>query len=89
MKRLKPGDQVDQYKILSEAHRGGMARLYLVQASESDSASTELLMKVPRMSPRDQSETVLSFEVERLILPRLKGRYIPKLIAIGELDRVP
>ncbi|MFM7384841.1 MAG: serine/threonine protein kinase [Betaproteobacteria bacterium] len=89
VKRLKPGDQVDQYKILSEAHRGGMARLYLVQASESDSASTELLMKVPRMSPRDQSETVLSFEVERLILPRLKGRYIPKLIAIGELDRVP
>lgn len=89
VKRLKPGDRVDQYEILSEVHRGGMAHLYVVRSDDSDSVCDGLLMKIPRMSPRDQSETVLSFEVERLILPRLKGRYIPKLKGIGELDRVP
>jgi len=89
VKRLKPGDRVDQYEILSEAHRGGMARLYVVRSDDSDLVCDGLLMKIPRMSPRDQSETVLSFEVERLILPRLKGRYIPKLKGIGGLDRVP
>ena len=72
MKRLKPGDLVDQYEILGEEHRGGMARLYVVRDARGTVSDTELLMKVPRMSPQDDSETVLGFEVERLILPRLK-----------------
>jgi len=89
VKRLKPGDLVDQYEILEEAHRGGMARLYTVREASDTASDAELLMKVPRMSPQDDSETVLGFEVECLILPRLKGRHIPKVIALGELDRIP
>lgn len=121
MKALRPGDVVDGYRILSEAHRGGMARLYTVcpepglcaegrhnpqaaDQSQVDRASaldpqaapqpeaglaSELLMKIPRMSVRDGSETIVSFEVESVILPMLKGRHVPRLYACGSLQAIP
>ena len=103
MKALQPGDVVDGFRIINEAHRGGMARLYKVcpldlsQAAEPGSgagpepgvAPQDLLMKVPRMSPRDSSETIVSFEVESMILPMLKGKHVPRLLATGSLQRIP
>lgn len=97
MKALQPGDVVDGYRILHEAHRGGMARLYAVCPQPSASgppasevqAPAELLMKVPRMSVRDGSETIVSFEVESTILPRLKGKHVPRLYGSGSLEQVP
>jgi len=99
LRALQPGDLVDGYRIVSEAHRGGMARLYEVSpegpahtsasATAAPAALPDLLMKVPRMSLRDGSETIVSFEVESMILPLLKGRHVPRLIASGSLDQVP
>ncbi|MBM3380249.1 MAG: serine/threonine protein kinase, partial [Betaproteobacteria bacterium] len=74
-----------------------MARLYAVCPQPSASgppasevqAPAELLMKVPRMSVRDGSETIVSFEVESTILPRLKGKHVPRLYGSGSLEQVP
>jgi serine/threonine protein kinase len=99
LKALKPGDIVDGYRIVKEAHRGGMARLYEVCIAFPDEhtgtgfdqrpGEGNLLMKVPRMSPRDSSETIVSFEVESMILPMLKGKHMPTLRGKGSLQKVP
>ena len=99
MKALAPGDIVDGYRIVKEAHRGGMARLYEVclefpderteRGSNHGSGHGALLMKVPRMSPRDSSETIVSFEVESMILPMLKGKHVPVVLNKGSLQKVP
>jgi len=90
---------VDGYRIVKEAHRGGMARLYEVCIAFPDEhtgtgfdqrpGEGNLLMKVPRMSPRDSSETIVSFEVESMILPMLKGKHMPTLRGKGSLQKVP
>jgi len=90
---------VDGYRIVKEAHRGGMARLYEVCMASLDeheetgfdqsAGHCNLLMKVPRMSPRDSSETIVSFEVENMILPMLKGKHVPLLRGKGSLQKVP
>ncbi|NCY08519.1 MAG: hypothetical protein EBX30_15260, partial [Betaproteobacteria bacterium] len=76
-----------------------MARLYEVCMASLDeheetgfdqsAGHCNLLMKVPRMSPRDSSETIVSFEVENMILPMLKGKHVPLLRGKGSLQKVP
>ncbi len=84
--RLQPGDELDGYRIVSLLHGGGMASIYRV---EGDGAEFPLVMKVPRLSQGDDPVTVVSYEVEQMMLAALSGPHVPRLAAIGDLQRQP
>ena len=84
--RLQPGDELDGYRIVSLLHGGGMASIYRV---EGDEAEFPLVMKVPRLSQDDDPVTVVSYEVEQMMLAALSGPHVPRLAAIGDLQRQP
>jgi eukaryotic-like serine/threonine-protein kinase len=94
MKLLASGTQLDGFTIDACIHHGSMAHIYSVHYTEGNaSAATDpgfpMLMKVPRMTPGDGAETIVSFEVEQQIMQDLSGVHVPRFVAAGDLEHMP
>ncbi len=64
-----------------------MGRLFEAGGRE---AGFPMLMKVPRLDgPAQGAETLLAFETEAMILPRLHGPHVPRFVAAGDVTTVP
>jgi eukaryotic-like serine/threonine-protein kinase len=83
---LEPGTVIDGFRVEERVHSGGMAVLYRVSGPE---VGFPLVMKVPRLGPGEPAESVVSYEVEALVLAALKGPHVPRFVAAGDLARVP
>ncbi len=83
---LDPGTEIDGFRIGRQLHSGGMAVLYAVTGPD---AGFPLLMKVPRLGYGEPAESVVSFEVEQMVLAALHGPHVPRLVATGDLARQP
>lgn len=90
MKLLESGTELDGFLIEACIHAGGMAHLYRVRYAHSQhDPGFPMVMKVPRMTAGDGAETIVSFEVEWQIMQVLQGRHVPRLVAAGDLERIP
>jgi len=84
--RLKPGDVIDGFTIGELAHSCGMARLWSVTTPDLD---FPLLMKVPVIGGGDDPASIVGFEMEEMILPRLSGLHVPRFVANGDFAVLP
>lgn len=94
MKLLDPGTLIDGFEVGRCIHAGGMAHLYEVQyAAGTDGVRRQsefpMAMKIPRMTAGDGAETIVSFEVELMVMPSLTGPHVPRFVAAGDLGRLP
>lgn len=90
MKQIAPGTVIDGFVVGECLHAGGMAHIY--QAGYADPSRTvpfPMLMKVPRMTAGDGAENVVGFEVELQLLSALTGPHVPRLVAAGDLEKLP
>lgn len=78
---LKPGLEIDGFTLIAPLHEGGMATLWRV--SHPDHA-LPLLMKLARIGYGEAATQIVGFEVERMILPQLRGPHVPRFIAAGD-----
>jgi nucleotide-binding universal stress UspA family protein len=85
---LDAGTEIDGFRIGSWIHTGGMAIIYTVTGGPHD-PGFPLVMKVPRLGPGEPVESVVSFEVEQMVLSAVKGPHVPRLVATGDLERHP
>jgi eukaryotic-like serine/threonine-protein kinase len=83
---LEPGMVVDGFTIGDLIHRGGMAVLWRCTHPE---IPFPLLMKVPKLAQDEDPATIVSFEMEQMILPRLRGVHVPKTFGVGDFTRRP
>ncbi len=83
---LEPGTEIDGFRIEGRIHSGGMAVLYAVTGPDT---GFPLLMKVPRLGHGEPAESVISFEVEQVVLAALEGPHVPRFVAAGDLARQP
>jgi len=83
---LKPGDTVAGYRVTTLVHEGGMARLYELGTPPGAPA---LLMKVPRLDFGCHPGCLVGFEMEQMILGRLRGPHVPRLVAAGSDGDTP
>jgi serine/threonine protein kinase len=83
---LETGMVVDGFTVGELIHRGGMAYLWRCTHPEIPFA---LLMKVPKLGDTDDPATIVSFEMEQMILPRLKGPHVPKTFGVGDFAKRP
>jgi nucleotide-binding universal stress UspA family protein len=83
---LAIGSTLDGFRIEAQVHSGGMAVLYRVSGPET---GFPLLMKVPRLGHGEPASSLISFEVEQMILEVLTGPHVPRFVAKGDLARVP
>jgi serine/threonine protein kinase len=90
--KLEPGEIIDRFELVERLHQGGMASLWsvrLVGTPPDDDQATPLLMKVPRIKGGEDPATIVGFEVEQMIMPRLTGPHVPRYIARGDFTRLP
>jgi len=74
------------FTVAEVLHEGGMAVLYRVTHPDHD---LPLLMKVPRLRQGEDPAAIVSFEMEQMIMPRLSGAHVPRLVALGGFDAAP
>ena len=90
MTRLSPGSELDGFAVDSHVHAGGMADLYRVHyANGRPDPGFPMVMKVPRMGGGEGAENLVSFEVEHQMLQVLQGPHVPRLVAAGDMARLP
>jgi eukaryotic-like serine/threonine-protein kinase len=84
--KLSTGTVLDGFSIDELLHAGGMAHLWRV-TREADGAS--FLMKTPVVYEGEDPAAIVSFEMEQMIMPRLKGPHVPRHIANGDFAVQP
>ncbi len=90
MKLMAPGTVVDGFVVGECLHAGGMAHIYQVgYADPSRAVPFPMAMKVPRMTAGDGAENIVGFEVELQLLSALTGPHVPRLVAAGDLEKLP
>ncbi len=86
--RLEAGQVIDGFRLDERLHQGGMANLWTVTPLEAP-CDVPLIMKVPRIKGGEDPATIVGFEVERMIMPRLSGSHVPRFVARGDFTRQP
>jgi nucleotide-binding universal stress UspA family protein len=84
MKRqLAVGDVIDGFRLDQTLPAGGMSELWRVSRPD---VAFPALMKIPRVAGSESPMTILGFEVEQMILARLKGAHVPRYVAAGDFE---
>jgi len=83
---LKPGTEIAAHRVLERLCEGGMAVLYQVASTTGGEGG---LLKVPKLDFGNHPACYAGFEVEQMILGRLAGPHVPRLLASGESDFGP
>lgn len=85
---LVSGTVVDGFHLIEKLARGGMGAIWLVEP-EGDDLRFPVVMKIPFFEAGADRSAIVSYEVESLILPRLSGPHLPRVVKVGDLGSVP
>lgn len=84
--RPHPGLQIDGFTLGECLHKGGFATIWDV----THPGHTEpLVMKVPTILDGYDAANIVGFEVEQMIMPRLTGPHVPRVLATGDFSVMP
>jgi non-specific serine/threonine protein kinase/protein-serine/threonine kinase len=84
--RAHTGLEIDGFTIGEKLHEGGFATIWEVT---HPLYRTPLVMKVPKILDGYDGPTIVGFEVEQMILPRLVGPHVPRVIGVGDFAVLP
>jgi serine/threonine protein kinase len=84
--RPRAGLEIDGFTLGEKLHTGGFATIWEVTHPDHD---LPMVMKVPTILDGYDGPTIVGFEVEQMIMPRLSGPHVPKVIGIGSFDVLP
>lgn len=81
--RLEAGQVIGEFRLEEPLHRGGTATLWRVTRAD---IALPLLMKIPLLRHGENPITIVGFEVEQMILPRISSIHAPRFIAAGDFE---
>jgi serine/threonine protein kinase len=89
--RIEPGMVIGGYVLEEKLHKGGMATLWRVRREDVPEGELQepLLMKIPILGDNNDPAAIVGFEVEQMIMPKLKGIHVPRYIAAGDFTVQP
>ena len=76
--RFEAGQAIDGFRLIELMPFGGMASFWRVA---NDTNDLPMVMKMPLLRPGEDPFTIVGYEVEQMILPRLTGPHVPRFIA--------
>jgi len=85
---LRPheGLVIDGFTLGARLHTGGFATIWAVRHPDH---ALPMVMKVPRILDGHDGLTIVGFEVEQMILARLGGPHVPKVLGTGGFEVMP
>jgi len=86
MLRPHEGLVIDGFTLGAQLHKGGFATIWDVSHPE---ITMPMVMKVPTILDGDDGPTIVGFEVEQMIMPRLSGPHVPRVLGSGDFDVMP
>ena len=84
--RIGKGLVLDGFTLVEPIKLGGMAQIWHVTREGEDAG---LVMKIPLILDGDDPTMIVGFEMEQMILPRLKGPHVPRFVANGDFSAQP
>lgn len=79
--RPRTGLEIDGFTLGECLYQAGFATIWAVTHPQH---AEPMVMKVPTILDGDDGPTIVGFEVEQMIMPRLKGTHVPRTVAIGD-----
>ncbi len=86
MLRPHAGLEIDGFRLGECLHKGGFATIWEVT---HPLFRTPMVMKVPTILDGYDAPTIVGFEVEQMIMPRLTGPHVLRVIAEGDFATMP
>jgi non-specific serine/threonine protein kinase/protein-serine/threonine kinase len=86
MLRPQTGLEIDGFRLGELLHQGGFATIWDVTHAMY---RTPMIMKVPTILDGYDAPTIVGFEVEQMIMPRLTGPHVPRVFAEGDFSTMP
>ena len=84
--RLESGSVLDGFTLGDCVHDGGMGFIYRVTGPQAD---FPMMMKVPRIGQGQPVEGIVGFEMEVMLLERIRSPHVPRFVAAGDLSQTP
>jgi non-specific serine/threonine protein kinase/protein-serine/threonine kinase len=84
--RPREGLEIDGFTLGECLNKGGFATIWTVTHPNHPQA---MVMKVPTILDGYDAPTIVGFEVEQMILPRLSGPHVPAVVAVGDFSVMP
>ena len=84
--RPHPGLEINGFTLGEQLHKGGFATIWDVTHALY---RTPLVMKVPTILDGYDGPTIVGFEVEQMIMPRLTGIHVPRVMGQGDFAVMP
>ena len=81
---LAAGQMIDGFRLVEPMQAGGMASFWRVTREDID---LPMVMKIPLLRLGEDPLTIIGYEVEQMILPRLTGRHAPRFVAAGDFEQ--
>src|SRR5215467_2019603 len=78
------GAVIEGFRLDAQLDPGGMANFWRVSRADFD---FPMVMKVPLLRRGEDPITIVGFEVEQMIQPRLTGPHVPRFVAAGDFER--
>lgn len=85
-RHIREGMDLDGFRVGPRVHTGGMAILWEVTHPDHP---LPLILKAPVVSEGADPAAIVGFEMEQMILPRLTGPHVPRLVARGTFSVQP
>ena len=86
MRRPQTGMEIDGFTLGERLHQGGFASIWGVT---HEGFPAPMIMKVPTILDGYDGPTIVGFEVEQMIMPRLAGAHVPRIFATGDFEDMP
>ena len=85
--QIKPhtGLEIDGFTLGEKLHTGGFATIWEVT---HPLYRTPMVMKVPTILDGFDAPTIVGFEVEQMIMPRLAGPHVPRVMGQGDFSQM-
>ncbi len=89
LERFLPGTLVDGFLTGDCIHAGGNGYIYRATAAPDKDPGFPIVLKAPAIGRAQPTMSIVSYEMEQMILPRLAGPHVPRFVATGELSATP
>jgi eukaryotic-like serine/threonine-protein kinase len=78
--------QIDGFTLGDRLHQGGFATIWEVTHPDHH---LPMVMKIPTIMDGYDGPTIVGFEVEQMIMPRLSGPHVPRVMGVGDFSAMP
>jgi eukaryotic-like serine/threonine-protein kinase len=88
-RRIPDGTDLAGFRIDGLLHEGGNGYVYQATPPPGGDPGFPVVVKVPGLGSGESSLGLVSFEIEQMIHPTLRGSHVPRVVASGAAGMLP